>query len=57
MNTVEILLAANTAWTYLNIRLASKGRQNSIGPLNMVFDFFIWALLIAFGVSNTVEAL
>jgi len=44
-------------WSFLNLRLALKGSQDTLWLLNMAYDFLIWALLIAFGVLNMVEAL
>ena len=34
-----------------------KGKQNDISHLNSGYDFLIWAMLIAFGVMNMVDAL
>jgi hypothetical protein len=47
----------NVLWTAFNFHLARKGKQGSIWQLNMLYDFFIWALLIAFGVLNMVQML
>lgn len=47
----------NVLWTAFNFHLARKGKQGSIYPLNMLYDFFLWGLLIAFGVLNMVQML
>jgi hypothetical protein len=57
LNTVVGLLAANIMWTSFNLHLASKGRQNRIWLLNMMYDVFIFVLLIAFGVVNIARVL
>jgi hypothetical protein len=57
MQGVWILLGINVLWTAINLRLAFKGMQNELWPLNMVYDFGMWALLIAFGVMNMIFAL
>ena len=52
-------LFVNILWSGLNFHQALKGRQlsPSLWLLNPVYDFFLWALLIAFGVLNMVEML
>jgi len=57
MESVWILLGVNVIWTALNLRAAFKGTNNELWPINMVYDFGIWGMLIAFGVLNMVEAL
>jgi hypothetical protein len=57
LSTVVGLLATNILWTSFNLRLASKGRQNRIWLLNMMYDTFISVLLIAFGVVNMARVL
>jgi len=49
MNIIVSLIAANIMRTCLNLRLASKGRQNRIWLLNMVYDALISILLIVRG--------
>lgn len=57
MQSVLVFLGINIIWSTYNLRLALKGRQNDIWPLNMVYDFGIWGCIIAFGVLNMVMAL
>ena len=57
MQSVLVFLGINIIWSAYNLRLALKGRQNDIWPLNMVYDFGIWGCLIAFGVLNMIMAL
>lgn len=57
MQSIWVLLGINILWTALNLRLAFKGLQNELWPLNMAYDVLLWATLIAFGVLNMIEAL
>ncbi|RDW66513.1 hypothetical protein BP6252_10148 [Coleophoma cylindrospora] len=57
MQSVVILLTINVFWTGLNFSLALKAKQNHLWFLNMIYDFLMWATLIAFGVLNMVEML
>jgi len=59
MQSVLILLSVNILWSGMNFYLAFKGRQSTavLFLLNPIYDFFLWALLIAFGVLNMVEML
>ncbi|RDW71708.1 hypothetical protein BP5796_07742 [Coleophoma crateriformis] len=60
MQSVVILLyklTINIFWTGLNFSLALKAKQNHLWFLNMIYDFLMWATLIAFGVLNMVEML
>ena len=60
MQSVIIFLSVNILWSGLNFFLASKGLQMASAVLfllNPIYDFFLWALLIAFGVLNMVEML
>lgn len=50
-------LTANVLWTALNLCLAWKGVQTLMWAPNMIYDFLIWALLIAFGILNMVGML
>jgi hypothetical protein len=50
-------LTINILWSGFNFFLACKGWQEYPWLLNMIYDFLMWALLIAFGVLNMVEML
>jgi hypothetical protein len=54
MQSIWVLHGINIIWSGLNLHLALKGKQNDIWPLNMLYDFGMWALLIVFGVENMV---
>jgi len=57
MQSVIVFLGINVLVTAANFHLALRGKQSYIWLLNMVYDFFIWALFIGFGVLNMVIAL
>lgn len=37
-------------WTAFSLEIARRGRQSNIWFLNLVYDFTIWGLLLAFGI-------
>ncbi|KAF4554154.1 Hypothetical protein D9617_5g070310 [Elsinoe fawcettii] len=57
MLTPIILLSINATWSAFNLYRAFHNTQHRLWPLNTIYDFFLWPLLIAAGVINTIFAL